>query len=154
MPHAPGHSGSLVGVALAYGLSRVGTLLYWLALVAIVAMGIVAADRYGAWSGKADDQRIVIDEVAGVLLTLSLGTALGGPFTPWPLHPVSLLLGFLLFRLFDVWKPPPVRTIDRRLGGGLGVMADDLAAAVYAAAIYALIFRLGLPARLFAWIGG
>jgi phosphatidylglycerophosphatase A len=103
-------------------------------------LGSVAADVYGRATGRSDDQRIVVDEVAGYLVTLA-------PVARTPLH---LLVGFGLFRLFDVWKPPPVRQIDRHVKGGFGVVADDLAAGVYAALVLWLIARSGLLESLLA----
>jgi len=74
--------------------------------------------------GTHDAQHIVVDEAAGTLLTLALV----------PRTAANLLLGFLLFRLFDIWKPWPVRWADRHVGGGFGSMLDDLLAGCYAGA--------------------
>jgi phosphatidylglycerophosphatase A len=62
----------------------------------------------------------------------------------------SLLIAFFVFRLFDIWKPFPVRLIDRKVGGGLGVMADDLAAGVYGAIVLVLLQHFGVIAKLIA----
>src|SRR6185436_1562238 len=112
-------------------------------LVVVTLIGWWAAELFGRASGKEDDQRIVIDEVAGYLTTLLLV----------PCSPVNLILAFLLFRLFDVTKPPPVRQLDRHIGGGLGLMVDDLAAGVYAGAILFALQHFGASARIAAWVG-
>jgi phosphatidylglycerophosphatase A len=112
-------------VALAWGLSHVGAWAYGLTLFLVLAIGTLAAETWGAATGVPDDQRIVIDEVAGYL-----GTVMLVPRT-WP----NLIVGFFLFRLLDVWKPGPIRRADETIGGGVGVMADDLVAGVIGAFI-------------------
>jgi phosphatidylglycerophosphatase A len=72
---------------------------------------------------------VVIDEVVGLWLVLAVA----------PLDPVYYGLGFALFRLFDIFKPWPVSWVERRFGGGIGIMADDVVAAVYAGAILMLL---------------
>jgi len=114
VPGMPGHSGTLTAVALAWGLSHVGGWAFGLVLFLVLAVGTLAAEVWGAATGVPDDQRIVIDEVAGYL-----GTVMLVPRT-WP----NLIVGFFLFRLLDVWKPGPIRRADETIGGGVGVMAD------------------------------
>lgn len=123
---------------LAYGLLRLGPVPYAAATLFIIVLGSWAAGRYCAATGSHDNQQIVIDEVAGYLVTMALG----------PATPLGLLLGFGLFRLFDIWKPGPVRTIDRRVKGGFGVVADDLAAGVLALGTLQLLLLLPWPAFL------
>ncbi len=123
LPLAPGTWGTLVAVPIAFALDKLGELWFVAATVLISAVGSWAADVYCRCTGRHDNQQIVIDEVAGYLVTLA----------PVARTPVNLALGFVLFRLFDIWKPPPVRQVDRKVGGGFGVVADDLAAGVYAA---------------------
>lgn len=129
VPLAPGTAGSLAGLA-AYGLLRMagGGWIELAALAVVVAAGVWASSAAERRLGRTDPGVIVIDEVAGMLLTL-----LWVPVT-W----AGALAGFALFRLFDVVKPFPVRRTER-LGGGWGVMADDLAAAVYAQAALRLL---------------
>ncbi len=133
VPVAPGHSGTLTAVALAWGLSHVGAWAYGLALFVVVAVGTVAAEVWGQATGVPDDQRIVVDEVAGYLGTLMLV-----PRT-WP----NLIVGFFVFRTLDVWKPGPVRLADERLDGGIGVMADDLIAGVIGALVMVVLHYTG-----------
>ena len=125
VPRAPGHSGTLTAVALAWGLAHLGAWAYGLALFVVVAVGTLAAERWGAATGVPDDQRIVVDEVAGYLTTLM--------FVPRTLP--NLVVGFFVFRVLDVWKPGPVRKADQRIGGGVGVMADDLVAGILGAGV-------------------
>lgn len=101
-------------------------------LVAVTALGTWAADEAERALGSKDPGAIVIDEVAG--MTLSVAAV--------PLTLATLVLGFLLFRLFDVVKPFPAN-VAQRLPGGVGVMVDDLIAGVYALALLWLARRAG-----------
>jgi phosphatidylglycerophosphatase A len=94
---------------------------FWVALAAVVVAGIWAAHRVEAVLGRKDPGVIVIDEVAGMMVAVLL----------LPRTPGVLLCAFLLFRLFDIWKPFPARE-SQALRGGAGVMVDDLIAGVYA----------------------
>jgi phosphatidylglycerophosphatase A len=136
-PVAPGTVGTLGAVPVAWGLSRLETPLALLTLAALAALSVLAADRAARYWKVADASPIVIDEVAGYALTMAFV-----PFS-WP----AAAAGFVLFRLFDVWKPWPVSALDR-LKSGLGVTGDDLAAGVYAG-----LALLALRAALAAWLG-
>ena len=130
-PIASGTAGSVVGVALWLALSRLSPASYALACAGVIAVGIWAAGRAEQLLGRHDDGRITIDEVAGMLVSLA-----------WlPARPEVAGVGFLLFRLFDIWKPFPARQAER-LPGGLGVMADDLVASAYANLGGQLVWRL------------
>ncbi len=96
-----------------------------LAAVVVAAFGVWASDRVAKYSHRKDPQFIVIDEVSGQQLTYLLGFAVGGNWK-------YLLLGFILFRVFDIWKPFPARQAES-LPGGWGIMADDWIAGIYAA---------------------
>ena len=115
-----------------------GDVVFVAATLVIIVVGSFAADSYCRATGRHDNQRVVIDEVAGYLVTLMLVPRTAG----------NLLAGFLLFRLFDIWKPPPVRWVDRHVGGGFGVVADDVAAAVYGAGCLWLLHHYGVLGRL------
>ncbi|MEO8053317.1 MAG: phosphatidylglycerophosphatase A [Acidobacteriota bacterium] len=127
-PKGPGTAGSLAALAIAWllhtyaGLSSIG--LSWIALLLAIP-GIWAADVVASASGRKDPQIVVVDEVVGQLMTLAGATTLN-----WK----SWLLALALFRLFDIWKPPPVRQLEH-LPGGLGIVADDAMAGVYAALV-------------------
>ncbi len=94
----------------------------------ITLAGILASTAITRSTGQEDPSFIVIDEVAGQLVT----------FLFLPLNLMNLVLGFLAFRVFDIWKPFPIRRLES-LGGGLGVMADDLLAGVYGNVILQLL---------------
>ena len=145
LPKAPGTWGSLVGVALYWVLLEtmgqpdqpvldlylhdvylvLSASLIGLVIALVLAfLGVVASDRVSEYTGKKDPQFVVIDEVSGQYFTYLFALA--------PLNWKYLLLGFILFRVFDIWKPFPARQAES-LPGGWGIMADDWAAAVYAA---------------------
>jgi phosphatidylglycerophosphatase A len=121
-PVAPGTFGTLGAIPLYWALDHwldAGRALAVTAVLAVV--GVVAAQRAGRYWGVADASPIVVDEVVGYLVTMAFV-----PFS-WP----AALLGFLLFRLFDVMKPWPASAFDR-MKSGFGVMMDDVAAGVFA----------------------
>lgn len=145
IPGAPGTYGSAVGVVIYFGFEWVGSialiLLYggdgklpaysWPAIHAVVVVlltffclvGIWASGRTAPIFGRKDPSQAVVDEVMGQLITFC--------FVPFGVSWMFLLLGFLLFRLFDIVKPFPARAMES-LSGGLGICADDIVAGVYA----------------------
>ncbi len=146
LPKAPGTWGSLAGVAIYWALLRLvdrsgfGLDIYLrdtyvgpafplgvLLTIAIAIVGVWAATRAAGYWGIKDPGRVVIDEVSGQHLSLLMG--LGWSVA---LNWKYLLAGFILFRVFDIWKPFPVRQAEA-LPGGWGIMADDWVAAIYAA---------------------
>ena len=135
LPKAPGTWGSLAAVACAALLVWLGgTWALLVALVLVLALGLWASERYVGGGDQADPGDVVVDEVAGQWLTL----------LPLALDPWLYLFGFLAFRLFDVLKPWPIGWLDRNVQGGLGIMADDVAAGVYAGALcYSLALWIG-----------
>ncbi len=134
-PVAPGTAGSLVGLALAWALSGLPLWGYVAATVAVSALGVAASARAETLLGAKDPGRVVIDEVAGMLVTVA-GV---------PPSALFLVTGFLLFRLFDIVKPFPCRWAERRLPGGWGVMGDDLIAGAYACLVLHLAWAALLP---------
>ena len=123
LPWAPGTWGSLAALPCAWIVRDLGGVIA-LALAATIAFatGCWAASRVARASGEHDPGFIVIDEVAAQWLAL----------LAVPLDPRWFAAAFLLFRLFDITKPWPARTIERRVAGGLGIMLDDVVAALYA----------------------
>ena len=119
-PVAPGTAGSAVGVVI-YLLTRQWNATGQVALVAVISVvGVWAADLAERHFGRDDPGPVVIDEVAGQLLTLLLtGAGVGGA-----------IVGFFVFRALDIFKPFPARRLES-LHGGLGIMADDLMVAIY-----------------------
>ena len=121
-PVAPGTVGSLVGVLFAWLTLDLGLPLQLGVAAAISLSGIWICGESARRIGVHDHGGIVWDEIAGMYITL-----LAAPPTV-----AGWILGFVLFRAFDIAKPWPIRDLDHRLGGGLGIMLDDLAAALYA----------------------
>ncbi|MFL5409218.1 MAG: phosphatidylglycerophosphatase A [Myxococcales bacterium] len=124
VPVAPGTAGTLAAIPLWWGLTYASWPVYVLATVTVTLTGIAAADRAGRYFGVADSGHIVVDEVAGYLVTMFL----------LPRTALAAIAGFVLFRLFDVLKPPPARFFDRdpRWKNGAGVVLDDVFAGVWA----------------------
>jgi len=135
-PVAPGTAGSAVGV-LIYLLSRDWSLASMAAFIGLVTVvGVWASGRAAAHFGREDPGPVVIDEVAGQLVTLA---ATGVGFT-------GAVVGFVLFRFFDTLKPWPVNRLES-LPGGWGIMADDLLAGVYSNICILLLVGV-FPGRL------
>lgn len=120
MPVAPGTWGTLAAIPLY--LLMLGT--HWSIYLALTVMafilGVWVSDKVSQELGVHDYKGIVWDEVVGYLLTMFLA----------PVGIVWMFTGFILFRIFDIWKPQPIRLIDRRVHGGLGIMLDDVGAAI------------------------
>jgi phosphatidylglycerophosphatase A len=141
LPGAPGTYGTLCAVPVALLLLHLGRPFVLGGAVGVTLLGTWAAERYCAATGRPDDQQVVIDEVAGYLVTLALA--------PPGRLPILLGLSVLLFRLLDIVKPWPIRLIDRDIHGGFGVMADDLCAGLLAAAL--LWVLAAVVPGLFVW---
>ena len=158
IPFAPGTWGSGVGVLLyvaAIGLTKLmlgdqlniqyaQTLpLAQSILTTLLLGGVLLISLAGTWAatraekllGKKDPGAVVVDEVAGQMLTFL--------FVPFGAAALALFVGFVAFRVFDIWKPYPIRRLEG-LGGGLGVMADDLLAGFYAGAVMSLMISIDL----------
>jgi phosphatidylglycerophosphatase A len=131
-PKAQGTFGSLAAI-LPWLLLRDLTVLAWLGVIVVAfVIGVWACDEAGRILGVADHRSLVWDEFVGQWIAL-----LPALFAPW----WAVLLGFALFRVFDVWKPWPIAWFDRRVKGGLGVMLDDVIAGIFAAIILFLILH-------------
>ena len=121
-PKGPGTVGTLVGIPFFLLLSPLATPVYLLACLVLFLIGIGLCEASARRLGVHDHSGIVWDEIVGFLLAM----------TAVPATWYWILLGFILFRVFDIWKPWPIRNVDRRLGGGFGIMLDDVLAALYA----------------------
>ena len=125
IPGAPGTYASLATAAVYYWICRTFHPLipdlHLSAVCLISVIGVFASAETSRNRGDPDPSIVVIDEVAGQLLT----------YVFLPVGAINVVLGFLLFRAFDIWKPPPIRRMER-LPGGVGIMADDLLAGIYA----------------------
>ncbi|MDQ1589400.1 MAG: phosphatidylglycerophosphatase [Pyrinomonadaceae bacterium] len=104
-------------------------------IAAITYLGIWAATQTEKITGRKDPGIVVVDEVAGQLITFL--------FLPWDSPAWLLVVGFVLFRVFDIWKPYPIRRLES-LEAGLGIMADDVLAGVYAATLLSLLTSIYL----------
>ena len=122
VPIASGTAGSVVGVVLVVGLDFLGSVpVDLVAFAAVLVLGVWSAGVVERDLGRTDPGAVVIDEVAGMLVTLM-----------WvPVGWMGCVFGFLMFRVFDIIKPFPAGTAER-LPGGWGIMADDLVAGIYA----------------------
>jgi phosphatidylglycerophosphatase A len=134
LPLIPGTFGSMVGVAIF--LLLVDWPLQVLFILIIVPLGVWAASRTEKLLGKKDPGKVVVDEVAGQMISL-LPLAFLVPDGPWL---VWVIVSFNLFRLFDIFKPYPARRFEA-LHGGTGIMADDLVAGIYGAIGTAIIMK-------------
>ena len=137
IPFAPGTWGSLWGIPLGWTLGYFDTS-WWLRLLIAVAMfvvGVPICGRAAKLRNTKDPGSVVWDEIAAFPVVYAFLPLTGERM--W----LVLILGFVLFRIFDIWKPPPVRQCDR-LKGGFGIMIDDTVAACYAAAALLLLTSL------------
>ena len=120
-PFAPGTAGSAVGVAFVWGMSFLALPGQIVSVLIVTVLSMIAADIVAKATGLKDPGLIVADEIAGMMVTM-----FAIPFTL-----TNVLIGFILFRVMDVVKPPPARQFEH-FKGGIGIVADDLMAGVYA----------------------
>jgi phosphatidylglycerophosphatase A len=121
IPFAPGTFGTLLGIPICFGLAGLGVVGSIAGVAAFVLLAVRLAGRAEHLIGKKDASSIVIDEVAGMLVTMA----------GLPLTMLNLAAGLVLFRALDVIKPFPARQIDRKMAGGWGVVLDDVVAGLY-----------------------
>lgn len=132
-PKAPGTFGSLAALPFFLVWVQLPVWAYILTLVLTFGVGVWVCDRSSEALGEHDFGGIVIDEMVGMWITLFL----------CPLEWLPMLIGFLLFRLFDILKPQPIKWLDQKVSGGFGIMIDDVIAAVFAWLCLQLILRSG-----------
>ena len=129
LPFAPGTAGTVAAIPV-YLLLQPLAAPFYLAIVVLLALaGIAICGQAASRLGVHDHPGIVWDEIVGYLVTM----AFAPPGWLW------IGLGFVLFRLFDIVKPWPIKWCDRQVGGGLGIMLDDLLAGVFSAALLQLL---------------
>jgi phosphatidylglycerophosphatase A len=144
-PFAPGTVMSAVAVTLAWWIGMQGGAFALLAAaLAAFVLGVFACDAHVRATRREDPSECVIDELAGQWLACAIGLFSFGVLAPVENIWLPLLIAFLLFRLFDITKPWPVGWADRSIAGGLGVMADDMIAGLFAGIGVALA-RLAVP---------
>lgn len=128
-PFAPGTAGTALGWALGWALGALHPGIWFFTILTFFVLGVWACEVTGRNLGVADHGAMVWDEAVAFLLVLSIVPRELG----WQ------AAGFALFRLFDIAKPPPIRSLERRFGGGFGVMFDDIVAAAYTLLVLAAV---------------
>jgi len=131
LPKAPGTWGTLVALPIHFLLIRTTPNHYAMIMAALIIFGVLISGSAEKILDKADPGCVVIDEIAGMLITL-----IGAPLN-WK----TIIVGFALFRFFDILKPFPVNIADQRFHGGIGIMLDDIIAGLYAMIILQLLCR-------------
>ncbi len=135
VPKAPGTAGAVGALIVALPLAfKHDWPPYWFGILALVILwpAIASATAVSVGMNLKDPQIVVVDEVVGQWITLAGATRL---------NPQAFIFALILFRTFDIWKPPPIRRIEQ-LKGGTGIVLDDALAGVYGAAILYLLGRL------------
>ena len=122
VPLAPGTLGSLIGLPLCFLLAGIQLPAAIILAVLFIGFAVWIAHAAEKTLKKKDPGCIVIDEVAGMVVTL-----IGLPF-----NLTTAVIGFIIFRILDILKPFPIRTLDKRLPGGIGIVADDVVAGIFA----------------------
>jgi len=128
-PKAPGTFGTLFAILPVIATEQFAYPVKAFIFVLLLLGGVWAADRYEKITGKKDASEVVIDEIAAYYMI----------FLFIPANVFTVPLGFVLFRIFDIWKPYPIKKLEK-IDGGLGVMADDLLAAVYSIIILGILY--------------
>jgi phosphatidylglycerophosphatase A len=130
LPKAPGTWGTLLTVPVWYAMTKLSSLLYMVLVFLLLLLGIFICQLYEKYFATHDASEIVLDEVVGFLITMT-----------WlPVTWQSLVAGFVLFRALDIMKPPPIRQLDQKVKGGMGVMIDDVGAGIIANLILQLVY--------------
>jgi phosphatidylglycerophosphatase A len=132
IPFAPGSFGSLIGLPLSFALAGISLASAILCTLLFTLLAIYTADAAVKILKQKDPGCIVIDEIAGMVVTL-----IGLPF-----NLITAVIGFVIFRILDILKPFPIRNLDKRIPGGLGVVADDVAAGIIANLLLRIIIQI------------
>lgn len=139
LPKAPGTWGSLAAAIIGWWVLEISGTAVLNAMIGIgLLIGIWSAGRHARMTGAYDAGEVVIDEFVGqwiALLPVARLQVLDGGF-------IAVLFAFAAFRLFDIWKPWPIRAVEQRVGGGIGVMLDDIVAGIFAGALVFLVGRI------------
>ncbi|MBS3921236.1 MAG: phosphatidylglycerophosphatase A [Deltaproteobacteria bacterium] len=130
-PIAPGTLGTLLAIPIYYFLSEMSSPLYELTLITFFFLSCWISGQAQQYFGKKDDQRIVIDEMMGFFITMLWVTK----------TPLFILVGFFLFRFFDIFKPFPIRRFEK-VRGGFGVVLDDVMAGIFANIILHVLYNI------------
>ena len=131
-PIAPGTLGTLIAIPIYFFLSEITSPLYEITLIGFFFLSVWISENAERFFAKKDDQRIVIDEIVGFLISM-LWVPKTLPF---------IIMGFFLFRFFDILKPFPIRRFEKLFKGGFGVVLDDVLAGVYANIVLQFIYLI------------
>ena len=134
IPVAPGTFGTLAAIPLIWLMTWMNPGLVAFFLVSLILLSVYVADKAEIIMGEKDPGSIVIDEIAGFCVTMTLV----------PLTWLSIILGFIAFRCFDILKPVPVKYFENKFSGGAGIVLDDIMAGVLAALVLKFLYILGL----------
>ncbi|GAA5142199.1 phosphatidylglycerophosphatase A family protein [Thalassotalea piscium] len=129
-PKAPGTFGTLAAIPLFYLMSDLSVITYAAIVLFLAVIGIYICGKGAKHMGVHDHPAIVWDEIVGYLITMFM--------IPWSWH--SVLVGFILFRIFDIFKPWPISYLDKHCHGGFGIMIDDIAAGIASLVCMHLIY--------------
>ena len=122
LPGAPGTFGTLIGLPICYLVSGFQIGFSIIITVLFIGLSVALASKAEKILNQRDASQIVIDEIAGILVT----------FMGHPLKLQTAVLGFILFRVFDILKPIPIRWLEKKVSGGSGIVVDDVVAGIYA----------------------
>ncbi len=134
MPFAPGTFGTLAAIPFIWIMAYMNPAFSGFFLVSLILLSVYVADQGEQIMGEKDPGAIVIDEIAGFCVTMSLV----------PIGWISFILGFLAFRCFDIVKPVPVKYFENKFSGGAGIVLDDIMAGVLAALVLKFLYIMGL----------
>ena len=132
IPFAPGTFGSLLGIPLCFALSKTDVFVAVLITLLFIGLAIWIAHAAEKGFNNTDPGNIVIDEIAGLMVT----------FIGLPFNIISAVAGFLIFRVLDILKPYPIRFFERKLIGGIGIVMDDVAAGIFSNIILRVLLQL------------
>lgn len=135
VPFAPGTVGTLTGMPICFLFSRLPLLLSGFCVLLFILSAVGVASAAEKILGQKDPARVVIDEMAGFLVT----------FVGLPFNLQTAVFGFIIFRVFDILKPFPIRSLERKVRGGCGIVLDDVLAGIYAnVALRLAIYSAGI----------
>jgi phosphatidylglycerophosphatase A len=128
---APGTAGTVMALPLFFLINQLPVIAFWIVLTVATLAGIFICDKTSKDTNTTDDPRIVWDEFCGLWLTLGL----------LEYNAINIILGFILFRVFDIIKPWPIIFFDKKVKGGFGIMLDDIIAGLFAAICTTVIVK-------------
>ena len=129
IPIASGTFGSLAGLIIGYILNLINYNLFFIMIPILFISGVIASNKYQKLTGEKDSSVIVLDEVVGQLIAMMFVMD----------NLILVFISFIIFRIFDIFKPWPASYADTKMSGGLGVMLDDVFAGIYAAILICLV---------------